>query len=437
MTLHVSDGGERRHADLVRQAAAVLVAVIAGTMLVAWMTKLDVATRTDTLAPMSPLACVGFLVAALGLFVVPHHGPAPVFAGAIACVAGAVGLVDAQLLDGHTINRAVFSADVRVSTLTATGLVLLGTAIALDGRGWPGTRRLAIVAGTLGAAAAIGFLLGVPLFYGSSRSVHMSWQAALCTLLVASGIVALDPSGPLFDRGLAGRFARRTLPAVIGIPVAAGALCTAAARAGSWPFSTAAWVTTLAAVAGSAAVVAMAARRLKEDDQRLTELAIRDPLTGAYNRRHFVAEAQKASARSRRYEEGGAIAVVDLDRFKEINDRWGHAAGDEALVRVYRALRSRLRSSDVLGRIGGDEFAALILHVDPLAAARVADELRAAVAGVRAELTAEGRRNRLAASVGVATLDPKEDVDALIDLADRRMYDEKRLTQEIESGADH
>jgi diguanylate cyclase (GGDEF)-like protein len=106
-------------------------------------------------------------------------------------------------------------------------------------------------------------------------------------------------------------------------------------------------------------------------------------------------------------------------------------------VRVYRALRSRLRSSDVLGRIGGDEFAALILHVDPLAAARVADELRAAVAGVRAELTAEGRRNRLAASVGVATLDPKEDVDALIDLADRRMYDEKRLTQEIESGADH
>ena len=62
---------------------------------------------------------------------------------------------------------------------------------------------------------------------------------------------------------------------------------------------------------------------------------------------------------------------------------------------------------------------------------------KAAVAGVRAELTAEGRRNRLAASVGVATLDPKEDVDALIDLADRRMYDEKRLTQEIESGADH
>jgi diguanylate cyclase (GGDEF)-like protein len=316
-------------------------------------------------------------------------------------------------------------------------LVVLGTAIALDGRAWPLTRRLATAAGALGAAAAIGFLLGVPLFYGPSRTVHMSWQAALCTLLVACGIAAGDASGPLFGSGLSGRFARHTLPAVIGIPVLAGALCTAAARAHWWPFSVAAWVMTLAAVAGQAVVVAMAVQRLAVDDRRLTELAIRDPLTGAYNRRHFVAEAQRAAARARRYGELGAIAVLDLDRFKEINDAWGHAAGDEALVRVFRALRSRLRSTDVLGRIGGDEFAAVILHADEDAAAQVADELRAAVAGVAAEMTAEGRRNRLAASIGLARLDAEDDVDSLLDLADRRMYDEKRLAQEVKGGADH
>jgi diguanylate cyclase (GGDEF)-like protein len=437
MTLHVPDGGERRQADFVRHAAAVVVALIAGTMLAAWIAGLEVATRTDNLAPMSPLASLGFLCAAVGVAVMARHGRPPSVAGAITTLVGAVGLADALFADGGTINQFALDADVPISGFTAVALVLLGSAIALDGRGWPITRRLAIVAGALGAAAGTGFLLGVPSFYGTARSVQISWQASLCTFLLACGIASLDSDSPLFNRGLAGHFARRTLPAVIGIPVAAAALATAAARADWWDFSVAAWLMTLVAVTGSAAVVAMAVRRLKEDDRRLTELAIRDPLTGAYNRRHFVAEAQKASARSRRYAEGGAIAVVDLDRFKEINDRWGHAAGDEPPVRVYRALRTRQRTSDALRRNGGDEFPALILHVDPLEASQVADGLRAAVAGVGAELTAEGRRNRLAASVGIATLDPNEDVDALIDLADRRMYDEKRSTQEVESGADH
>jgi diguanylate cyclase (GGDEF)-like protein len=89
----------------------------------------------------------------------------------------------------------------------------------------------------------------------------------------------------------------------------------------------------------------------------------------------------------------------------------------------------------VLGRIGGDEFAAVILHADAGEAAHVADELRDAVASVGRELTASGRRNRLSASVGVALLDG-DDVEALIDLADQRMYADKRL-QKVQSGADH
>ena len=94
-------------------------------------------------------------------------------------------------------------------------------------------------------------------------------------------------------------------------------------------------------------------------------------------------------------------------------------------MRSYRALRSRLRSSDVLGRIGGDEFAALVLHVDEAAALQVAEEMRDAVARVGIELAAEGRSNRLTASVGIAPLhidDPRDVGAALIDLADQRMY---------------
>jgi hypothetical protein len=239
MTLHVPDEVERRHADRVRRAATVVVALIAGSMLVAWIAGLDAATRTDNLSPMPPLACVGFLCAAIGVARLPRHGPLPFAAGALAAAAGLSGVADRLVSDGRTLNH-VLDADVPISGLTAVALVLLGGAVMLDGRGRPFTRWLAIAAGALGAAPAIGFLLGVPSFYGTSRLVQISWQTALCTLLLACAIAALDASGPLFDRGLAGRFARRTLPAVIGIPVAAGALCTAAARAGWWAFSTAA-----------------------------------------------------------------------------------------------------------------------------------------------------------------------------------------------------
>jgi diguanylate cyclase (GGDEF)-like protein len=417
---------------MLRRAVAGVVAVVAGSMLVAWASGMEVVMRTDSLALMTPLACVGFLAAAGAVSRLPRSRFVGAVGGAIAMCAGAAGLADALLADGDKVNEAVFGVPAAVSSLTASALVLLGAGLALDGQGWAVTRWLAAAAGTVGGAALIGFMLGVPLFYGPARSVEMSWQAALCALLLALGLGAAHPDGLVArlvdDQGLAGRYARRTLAAVVGIPVASGTLATAAARAGWWDFSIAAWVMTLAAVVGLAFVAATAVARLAEDDRRLTELAIRDPLTGAYNRRHFTAEAQRAVARAQRYGEAAAIAVIDLDHFKEINDRWGHAAGDEALVRVYRSLRARLRSSDVLGRIGGDEFAALILHVDDQQAARVAQEMRDAVLGVASELAAEGQPSALSASVGVApvAVDERCDVAALIDRADQRMYLEKR-----------
>lgn len=428
---------KRIEASTARRVASAVVTAIAGSMLVAWIAAVEVATRTDHLAPMSPLACAGFIAAGLGTWALPERRRVAVAAGAITAGVGVAGLLDAALGAGHAINRALVDREVSISAFTALALVLLGGAIALDGRDWAITRRLALLAGAVGGAAVIGFLLGVPLFYGASRPVQMSWQGALCTVLVALAIIWAHPTGQFFADSLSGRFARRTVPAVLGIPILSGALATAAARAGWWDFSVAAWVMTLSAVGGLAFVVAMAARRLQEDDQRLTELAIRDPLTGAYNRRHFLTQAEQAAARARRYDESAAIAVIDLDRFKAMNDDWGHAAGDEALVRVYRALRSRLRSSDVLGRIGGDEFAALILHVNPAEANVVAAEMREAAAEVGRELTAEGRPNRLGASVGIVTVGGDVPIEELLDVADRRMYDDKRLGKEIEGSANH
>jgi diguanylate cyclase (GGDEF)-like protein len=418
--------------QIVVRALAGTVMFIAGTMLLAWIAGFGVAARTDSLAPMSPPACVGYLAAGAGLLAMgarPAGRRIPLVAGSVAFLTGAVGLGDALLSPARS---TLFGFDARISLLTEAALMLLGAAEALDSRGWRVTRWLSLGAAAIGGAALIGFLLGIPLFYGPSRSIEMSWQAALCAVAVAAGIGVAHPSSAaarlLADRGMGGRFARRALPAVLGIPVVTGALCMWAARVGWLEYSVAAWVMTLTAVAGLAAVAGMAVTELEREERKLTDLAIRDPLTGAYNRRHFMGQAQDAAARSQRYGESAAIAVVDLDNFKELNDTWGHAAGDEALLRVHRTLRSRLRSSDVLGRIGGDEFAALILHVDESAALRVAAEMREAVAIVGRELAAEGRANRLGASVGVAPLhtDDPRDVAALIDLADQRMYLDKR-----------
>jgi diguanylate cyclase (GGDEF)-like protein len=416
------------------RATAWAVALIAGTMLIAWIAGLDVATRTDNLEPTSPLACAGFLAGAVGVFALgarPSRHRLAVIAGTLTFVCGVAGLVDDTANGGEAINSALFGIDARISVLTSVALALLGGAQLLDGRGWPLTRWLALGASAIGGSAGIGFLLGVPIFYGPSRSVQMSWQAALCSILLALGFAAAHPESStrlLADRGLVGRFTRRVVPAVLGIPILSGALCMAAARAGWFSYTVAAWLMTLAAVTGLATLAALAIMELEREERQLTEFATRDPLTGAYNRRSFLAEAENAAARAQRYGEAAAVAVIDLDHFKEINDSWGHAVGDEALVRSYRALRSRLRSSDVLGRIGGDEFAALVLHVDETAALQVAGEMRDAVARVGMELAAEGRANRLSASIGIAPLhvDDPRDVDALIDLADQRMYLAKR-----------
>ena len=136
-------------------------------------------------------------------------------------------------------------------------------------------------------------------------------------------------------------------------------------------------------------------RKLAERELRY--LADHDPLTGLFNRRRFESElARRLSASSRR-EPGGAILVLDLDRFKAVNDSCGHAVGDALLVEVAIAMRGRLRESDIVARLGGDEFGVIVPDADRTRAALIAEELRAAVREL-----ALGRGVGVTASVGVS-----------------------------------
>jgi len=182
-------------------------------------------------------------------------------------------------------------------------------------------------------------------------------------------------------------------------------------------------------------------------EQELQRLSHHDSLTGLFNRRRFEEELRRQLAYTRRYGSGGALLVIDIDRFKQINDSLGHAAGDRALCQVAALLRDNLRGSDVIARdtdglgpppcrepaleanpeavvarLGGDEFVVLLPEVDEEGARATAERLAATVR--ETTLTIDGAELKLEISVGVALFDeygrPGE-LD-LLAAADRAMY---------------
>lgn len=157
----------------------------------------------------------------------------------------------------------------------------------------------------------------------------------------------------------------------------------------------------------------------------LRKLARTDELTGLDNRRAFKEKAQMKVSTARRYGVPMVCLAVDLDHFKEINDTYGHASGDRALVRVAELLREHTRDSDVLCRYGGDEFLVLLDHLQPDQVPVVADRILRATREVRLQ-SPEGREFTLGLSLGVAPYASGMDLQALMHEADMALYRAKR-----------
>jgi two-component system, cell cycle response regulator len=157
---------------------------------------------------------------------------------------------------------------------------------------------------------------------------------------------------------------------------------------------------------------------------QLRQLAIIDELTGLHNRRGFATLAEQQLKLARRRGTPAAVLFVDLDGMKGINDTYGHGEGDQALTDTADLLRATFRTSDLLARVGGDEFCVFLPDCDPPTATVVTERLREAV---RAHNESAGRPYALSLSVGVAEFDPAKHaaIDDLIEHADRSMYREK------------
>jgi diguanylate cyclase (GGDEF)-like protein len=169
-------------------------------------------------------------------------------------------------------------------------------------------------------------------------------------------------------------------------------------------------------------------RRAEEEVRRnmeaLQKLALHDSLTGIGNRRNFVERAGVEIARARRHHSSLGLVMFDLDHFKRVNDRWGHAAGDEVLRRVAEAVRGEIRPEDFFARIGGEEFVVLMEGSEPDAVAQAAERLREAIA--RTVITHEGVTIPVTASFGVTRLlETDAGMDPMLARADKALYQAK------------
>jgi diguanylate cyclase (GGDEF)-like protein len=160
---------------------------------------------------------------------------------------------------------------------------------------------------------------------------------------------------------------------------------------------------------------------------RLEKLTFVDPLTGVYNYRYLRQRLGEEFARAKRYGEPLSVIYLDFDHFKELNDTFGHEAGNRVLVRIASQIRASSRSEDFVGRLGGDEFLIVLPRTDPDAARFVAERLKGALASVKLDAGPGKRIDFLTFSMGVAGYPAHVASRAeLLRVADEALYRAKR-----------
>lgn len=196
-------------------------------------------------------------------------------------------------------------------------------------------------------------------------------------------------------------------------------MCAVCPLATAWPASTyTLWQSDRLRKAN--AELAHAHAQLAAAHARLAEKASRDHMTGMLNRENFFA----ALDRSRRKTDRGVLLIIDADHFKKINDTFGHLAGDDALLDIAAAIGRAVRTSDIVGRIGGEEFGVLLVGASEADAEMISERVRREVEQLRFR-PLKGNEVPLTVSIGGVRCLPDANVADLMRVADRRLYEAK------------
>jgi len=283
---------------------------------------------------------------------------------------------------------------------------------------------LFLVAGTL----ASGQIIDSMKIFGEPRDSGISAQATACLFLLTITVLARKTRSGILSifagRGAGSKLARVLLPILVLLPYVRELM---RAHLINWrrmpPPYTTALLATVALIVSMTLVIYLA-WRINSMEVEIHALSLRDELTGLYNLRGFRLLADQALRMAHRSGGHFSVLFVDLDDLKRTNDMLGHQAGSECLVETADILKSTFRESDVMGRVGGDEFA-VAGEFSPDAIRLAAQRLEELAAQRN---TAEGREVALGFSIGHATATARqwEPLDSLLAKADQAMYQEKR-----------
>ena len=171
-------------------------------------------------------------------------------------------------------------------------------------------------------------------------------------------------------------------------------------------------------------------KRIEAQEQELHKMAFIDPLANCHNRRSFIASANTAFERSRRYKHTFAILYIDIDHFKDVNDNYGHAVGDKTIKQMTRICQDNIRDSDIIGRIGGDEFGIILQECGLEYAIETAEKLRQRISDHI--ISSDSGDIRFSISLGAAAIiDSDKDIDDILKRADNFLYKAKRTGRNL------
>ncbi|MBV6816482.1 diguanylate cyclase [Rahnella sp. PD12R] len=165
-------------------------------------------------------------------------------------------------------------------------------------------------------------------------------------------------------------------------------------------------------------------RKLAEHKQAIMQISVRDGLTGLYNRRHWESLLNTELESFRRYRHKTTLVLIDIDHFKAINDNYGHSVGDQAIILLAQELQHTMRAADIIGRFGGDEFAAILPHSTELQARRAIERLQIRLDN---SLFPQHPDLRIHISAGIAECDDvQETATHWLNAADHALYEAKK-----------
>jgi len=288
---------------------------------------------------------------------------------------------------------------------------------------------VALTAALISWVALNGYVFGVRPLHGVVPYGAMALPSAAILFLLSIGLMATEPrSWPariVLGQDMGGMLSRWLLPAAMFAPPLLGWLFEHLRTRGLFDQQFSWSLYAVSSSVGSVGLILILAHRMSAIDRArvaATELSRHDPLTGLLNRRAFDAALSRVFSLARRYARPLSLLMLDLDNFKSYNDTFGHPAGDELLHRLADLLGRHQRETDVVARIGGEEFAILLPETDLPGTLLLAERIREEV-----ERCSWFRRT-MTISIGVASMRADmRDPAALVEMGDAALYEAKRL----------